>query len=223
MLSTNAALRAALWHIRKGLYATIAGARPSGTTALLEDIAVPVARLSDTCAGLQRLFEVHGYGDAVIFGHAKDGNIHFLITEDFDDPASVVRYRAFTDDMVDLVLAAGGTLKAEHGTGKIMAPFVARQYGPELYAIMREIKRAFDPSGHPEPRHRCSPTTPTCTCATSSPRRRSRPRSTAASSAATASRSARARTSPPLPASGSWCAARSPRRTRAATRTGRRS
>ncbi|MGA7149514.1 MAG: FAD-binding and (Fe-S)-binding domain-containing protein [Microbacterium sp.] len=146
VLSTNAALRAALWHIRKGLYATIAGARPSGTTALLEDIAVPVARLSDTCAGLQRLFEVHGYGDAVIFGHAKDGNIHFLITEDFDDPASVVRYRAFTDDMVDLVLAAGGTLKAEHGTGKIMAPFVARQYGPELYAIMREIKRVFDPS-----------------------------------------------------------------------------
>ena len=147
VLSTNPALRAALWHIRKGLYATIAGARPSGTTALLEDIAVPVAQLSDTCAGLQRLFEIHGYGDAVIFGHAKDGNIHFLITEDFDDPASVARYRAFTEDMVDLVLAAGGTLKAEHGTGKIMAPFVARQYGPDLYAIMRDIKRAFDPAG----------------------------------------------------------------------------
>ena len=147
VLSTNPAIRAALWHIRKGLYATIAGARPSGTTALLEDIAVPVARLSDTCAGLQRLFEIHGYGDAVIFGHAKDGNIHFLLTEDFDDPASVARYRAFTEDMVDLVLAAGGTLKAEHGTGKIMAPFVARQYGPELYAIMRDIKRAFDPAG----------------------------------------------------------------------------
>ena len=147
VLSTNAAIRAALWHVRKGLYATIAGARPSGTTALLEDIAVPVERLSDTCAGLQRLFELHGYTDAVIFGHAKDGNIHFLLTEHFDDPASVVRYRAFTEDMVDLVLAAGGTLKAEHGTGKIMAPFVARQYGPELYAIMRDIKRAFDPTG----------------------------------------------------------------------------
>ena len=104
-------------------------------------------RLSETCEGLQRLFEIHGYRDAVIFGHAKDGNIHFLLTEHFDDPASVVRYRAFTEDMVDLVLAAGGTLKAEHGTGKIMAPFVARQYGPELYAIMRDIKRAFDPCG----------------------------------------------------------------------------
>ena len=147
VLSADPLIRAALWHVRKGLYATIAGARPSGTTALLEDIAVPVQRLSDTCAGLQRLFDAHGYADAVIFGHAKDGNIHFLITEDFDDPSSVVRYRLFTEEMVELVLAAGGTLKAEHGTGRIMAPFVARQYGPELYGIMLDIKEAFDPAG----------------------------------------------------------------------------
>lgn len=147
VLSQDPAVRASLWHIRKGLYATIAGARPSGTTALLEDIAVPVARLSETCASLTRLFEIHGYDDAVIFGHAKDGNIHFLITEDFADEASLVRYRAFTEDMVELVLAAGGTLKAEHGTGRIMAPFVERQYGPVLYRMMHDIKRAFDPAG----------------------------------------------------------------------------
>jgi D-lactate dehydrogenase len=147
VLTSDAAVRASLWHVRKGLYATIAGARPSGTTALLEDIAVPVERLSDTCAGLQRLFDDHGYDDAVIFGHAKDGNIHFLLTEDFSDAASVDRYRAFTEDMVTLVLRAGGTLKAEHGTGKIMAPFVARQYGPDLYGMMLDIKRAFDPAG----------------------------------------------------------------------------
>jgi D-lactate dehydrogenase len=145
--STDPLLRAALWHIRKGLYATIAGARPSGTTALLEDIAVPVGRLADTCAALATLFAIHGYTEAVIFGHAKDGNVHFLITEDFADPANLSRYRAFTEDMVDVVLAAGGTLKAEHGTGKIMAPFVARQYGPELYRVMVDVKRAFDPAG----------------------------------------------------------------------------
>jgi len=147
VLTRDAKLRASLWHIRKGLYATVAGARPSGTTALLEDIAVPVARLSETCAGLTRLFDRHGYRDAVIFGHAKDGNIHFLITEDFGSEANLARYRAFTEDMVDLVLSAGGTLKAEHGTGRIMAPFVERQYGPVLYRIMLEIKRAFDPAG----------------------------------------------------------------------------
>ncbi|HWH98205.1 MAG TPA: FAD-binding and (Fe-S)-binding domain-containing protein [Pseudolysinimonas sp.] len=147
VLSRDPKVRASLWHVRKGLYATIAGARPSGTTALLEDIAVPVAKLSETCAGLTRLFEVHGYADAVIFGHAKDGNVHFLLNEDFDVPSNVARYRAFTEDMVALVLGAGGTLKAEHGTGRIMAPFVARQYGPVLYGMMLEIKRAFDPAG----------------------------------------------------------------------------
>ena len=147
VLSRDPKVRASLWHIRKGLYATIAGARPSGTTALLEDVAVPVARLSETCAGLTRLFEIHGYADAVIFGHAKDGNVHFLINEDFTTEANVARYRAFTEDMVELVLGAGGTLKAEHGTGRIMAPFVERQYGPVLYRIMHDIKRAFDPAG----------------------------------------------------------------------------
>ncbi|MDF1479216.1 FAD-binding and (Fe-S)-binding domain-containing protein [Leifsonia sp. H3M29-4] len=147
VLTRDPKLRASLWHIRKGLYATVAGARPSGTTALLEDIAVPVARLSETCAGLTRLFAIHGYDDAVIFGHAKDGNVHFLINEDFESESNLARYRAFTEDMVELVLTAGGTLKAEHGTGRIMAPFVERQYGPELYGIMLDIKAAFDPAG----------------------------------------------------------------------------
>ncbi len=146
-LTTPAGARADLWHIRKGLYATVAGARPSGTTALLEDIAVPVPSLAGTCEQLIALFDRHGYQDSVIFGHAKDGNIHFLLNERFDDPASLVRYRAFTDDMVDLVLAQDGTLKAEHGTGRIMAPFVRRQYGDELYDVMREVKLLLDPLG----------------------------------------------------------------------------
>jgi len=147
VLSQDPKVRASLWHIRKGLYATIAGARPSGTTALLEDIAVPVAKLSETCMGLTRLFEIHGYDDAVVFGHAKDGNVHFLINEDFTLESNLARYRAFTEDMVGLVLGTGGTLKAEHGTGRIMAPFVARQYGPVLFRIMLDIKAAFDPAG----------------------------------------------------------------------------
>lgn len=146
-LSDNPDTRESLWRIRKGLYATIAGARPSGTTALLEDIAVPVAKLSEICSGLRRLFKIYGYEDAVIFGHAKDGNVHFLINEDFSSDLNIGRYRAFTEDMVELVLAAGGTLKAEHGTGRIMAPFVERQYGSVLYRVMLDIKAAFDPAG----------------------------------------------------------------------------
>ncbi|MDR6866220.1 D-lactate dehydrogenase [Microbacterium resistens] len=145
--TSDPSTRAGLWQIRKGLYTTIAGARPSGTTALLEDIAVPVERLADTCSALTDLFAVHGYEGSVVFGHAKDGNIHFMITDRFDTPEGKERLARFTDDMVDLVLGQGGVLKAEHGTGRAMAPFVRRQYGDDLYAVMQEIKQACDPAG----------------------------------------------------------------------------
>ncbi|WP_326580052.1 FAD-binding oxidoreductase [Actinacidiphila glaucinigra] len=144
-LTRDAAVRGRLWHLRKGLYTAVAGARPAGTTALLEDIAVPMERLTGTCEGLIGLFDRYGYQDAVIFGHARDGNLHFMLTQDFDTRAETERYARFTDAMVDLVLDAGGTLKAEHGTGRAMAPFVHRQYGDELYDVMRELKRLCDP------------------------------------------------------------------------------
>ncbi|MGO4247572.1 FAD-binding and (Fe-S)-binding domain-containing protein [Paenarthrobacter sp. RAF54_2] len=146
-LSTEPVARARLWRLRKGLYTLVAGNRPSGTTALLEDVAVPVGRLYETCTELIRLFECYGYEQSVIFGHAKDGNIHFMLNEHFDDPECVKRYRAFTEDLVALILAQGGTLKAEHGTGRMMAPYVRRQFGDALYEIMVEIKRLVDPKG----------------------------------------------------------------------------
>lgn len=146
-LTTDTAERASLWNVRKGLYTAVAGARPSGTTALLEDIVVPVDRLLHTCERLIELFDEHGYEDSVIFGHAKDGNVHFLLKERFDDAASLERYTRFTADLVELVLGQGGSLKAEHGTGRIMAPFVRRQYGDFLTDMMWEIKRLIDPSG----------------------------------------------------------------------------
>ncbi|WP_104161591.1 FAD-binding and (Fe-S)-binding domain-containing protein [Arthrobacter sp. ZGTC212] len=143
-MTDNAKDRAAMWHLRKGLYTTVAGARPSGTNALLEDIVVPVPSLASTCKELSRLFAEHRYQDSVIFGHAKDGNIHFMLNERFDDPVELARYQAFTEEMVDLVLDNGGSLKAEHGTGRIMAPFVRRQYGDELYEVMCELKALVD-------------------------------------------------------------------------------
>jgi len=146
VLSSDAATRSSLWHLRKGLYATVAGARPSGTTALLEDIVVPVPALANTCTELIGLFDRYGYTNSVIFGHAKDGNIHFMLTDLFEGKG-LERYAAFTEDMVDLVLGENGSLKAEHGTGRVMAPYVRRQYGDELYEVMREVKRLFDPTG----------------------------------------------------------------------------
>ena len=147
ILSAEAVTRAELWHLRKGLFTKVAEARPSGTTALLEDVAVPVPALAEVCEQLQVLFERHHYPESVIFGHAKDGNIHFMINQDFNAADQLDRYDAFTEEMVDLVLAHQGTLKAEHGTGRIMAPYVERQYGPDLYQLMRRVKQAFDPHG----------------------------------------------------------------------------
>lgn len=142
------AVRGPIWTLRSGLYAKVAGTRQSGQTALLEDIAVPVENLAAVCEDLQQLFSEHNYPESIIFGHAKDGNIHFLVIEDFRNKAGLDRYEKFTEDMVTLVLNTHGTLKAEHGTGRIMAPFVARQYGPDLYRIMRQVKKSVDPAGH---------------------------------------------------------------------------
>ncbi|WP_067177911.1 FAD-binding and (Fe-S)-binding domain-containing protein [Microtetraspora niveoalba] len=144
-LSRDTGGRAALWHIRKGLYASVAGARPSGTTALLEDVAVPVPALADLCDDLTGLFARYSYERSVVFGHAKDGNLHFMLNEHFG--TDLGRYADFTEDMVQAVLDRGGTLKAEHGTGRVMAPYVRRQYGEELYEVMREVKRLCDPAG----------------------------------------------------------------------------
>jgi D-lactate dehydrogenase len=145
--SPDTRTRAELWQLRKGLYASVAGARTQGTTALLEDVVVPVPALARTCAELSVLFERYGYENSVIFGHAKDGNVHFMLTDGFHTKDQIQRYSAFTEDMVDLVLGEGGSLKAEHGTGRMMAPYVRRQYGDELYSVMRELKTLLDPAG----------------------------------------------------------------------------
>lgn len=144
-LTSDPGQRAALWSVRKGLYAAVAGARPRGTTALLEDVVVPVGRLAQACRELAELLEHHGYTDPVIFGHAKDGNLHFMLTEDTEDPASVQRLDVFTREMVKLILNHRGNLKAEHGTGRAMAPFIDHQYSPAVVEILRGVKEAFDP------------------------------------------------------------------------------
>jgi len=138
--------QAKLWKIRKGMFPSVGAVRASGTTALIEDIALPVELLADGAMDLRALFAKHGYGNAIIFGHAKDGNLHFVLTQGFNTEREVSRYRAFMDDVVALVVNKyDGALKAEHGTGRNMAPFVETEWGPEAYRIMRELKSVTDP------------------------------------------------------------------------------
>lgn len=146
-LTSDRSVRQQLWTLRKGLYTSVAGSRPTGSTALLEDVVVPVEALAQTCTDLTELFTKYRYQDAVIFGHAKDGNIHFMLTDDFSKTSGLDSYRGFTEEMVEVILGHGGSLKAEHGTGRTMAPFVRRQYGDFLYQVMRDIKELCDPRG----------------------------------------------------------------------------
>jgi D-lactate dehydrogenase len=146
--TTGEAERAALWHLRKGLAARTGAMRPSGTAFLTEDVAVPVARLAEAILDFQALFARHGIPDTVIFGHAKDGNLHFVMAEDVRSPGAVERHGAFMQSMVDLVVHKyDGAIKAEHGSGRNMAPFVKTEWGERAYSVMERVKRMLDPDG----------------------------------------------------------------------------
>ncbi len=136
------------WKVRKGLFPAVGAVRKSGTTVILEDIAFPVEMLGDAISDLQKLFRKYDYVNAIVFGHAKDGNIHFVVTQSFNTGAEIRRYDRFMKEVIALVVNKyNGTLKAEHGTGRNMAPFVETEWGGAAYEILRRIKKSVDPSG----------------------------------------------------------------------------
>ncbi|WP_017257128.1 FAD-binding and (Fe-S)-binding domain-containing protein [Pedobacter arcticus] len=138
--------QALLWKIRKGMFPAVGAVRASGSTVILEDVAFPVERLGDAIIDLHQLFEKHGYSNAIIFGHAKDGNIHFVVTQAFDSQTEIERYDRFLGEVVELVIKKyDGALKAEHGTGRNMAPFVETEWGAEIYQVMKSVKEIIDP------------------------------------------------------------------------------
>ncbi|AZZ94177.1 FAD-binding protein [Hahella sp. KA22] len=139
---------AQLWNLRKGLFPALGAARDVGTTVIIEDIAFPIEHLADGVLELQRLFNEYDYPDALIFGHALEGNLHFVFSQEFSSDLAIERYRGLMDAVAQLVAVRfGGSLKAEHGTGRNMAPFVELEWGVEAYAVMRRIKELFDPKG----------------------------------------------------------------------------
>ena len=140
--------QAILWKIRKETLPTVAGMRKAGTTAIIEDICFPVPQLADAVLDLRKIFEQDGYADAVIFGHALEGNLHFMFNQDFGTESEVEKYSKFMDDIAELVVSKyDGSLKAEHGTGRNMAPYVEKEWGSQAYALMKEVKQIFDPKG----------------------------------------------------------------------------
>ncbi|MBM3123927.1 MAG: 4Fe-4S dicluster domain-containing protein, partial [Chloroflexi bacterium] len=141
------AAQAALWKLRKGIIPSVGAMRPPATTLLTEDIVFPVPLLAEGVTDLQRLFAEFGYQEGVIFGHAKDGNLHFLISQSFNTGEELNRFAGFMEELVRVVSGKyDGALKAEHGTGRNTAPFVETEWGAEAYAIMRDLKSLLDPA-----------------------------------------------------------------------------
>lgn len=134
------------WAIRSGIFPSVGGTRQPGTTTLIEDVAFHIEDLPEATADLQQLLEKHGYPDACIYGHALEGNYHFIINQSFDTREQVAQYESLMNEIKTLVVDKyDGSLKAEHGTGRNMAPFVQYEWGEKAFALMKEIKSLFDP------------------------------------------------------------------------------
>jgi len=146
--ATDPAEAKALWNVRKGMFPAVGAMRPTGTTVIIEDVAFPIERLAEATLDLQKLLHEHGYHEAIIFGHALEGNLHFVFTQDFGNAAEIERYHRFMDEMCAMVVEKyDGSLKAEHGTGRNVAPYVELEWGAQAFAAMRRIKELFDPTG----------------------------------------------------------------------------
>ncbi|MCY0949278.1 FAD-binding and (Fe-S)-binding domain-containing protein [Streptomyces sp. H27-S2] len=140
------------WTARKAFVTAVGGARAPGTTLITEDFAVPTSRLAEACEALLDLQARHGF-DAAVAGHAAHGNLHFLLAFDAADPSDVDRYAAFMDAFCRLTVERfDGSLKAEHSTGRNMAPFLELEWGPRATGLMWRTKRIVDPDGVLAPR-----------------------------------------------------------------------
>ena len=146
--STDPYLIEKYWKIRKGLFPAVGAVRPVGTTVIIEDVAVPIESLAAATADLQAALIRHGYAEAIIFGHALDGNLHFVFAQGFADDQAIRRYAALMEEVAEIIVGRyDGSLKAEHGTGRNMAPFVEMEWGKQATDLMWRIKRLFDPHG----------------------------------------------------------------------------
>ncbi len=138
--------RDAIWDVRKGLLPSLAGNRKPVTNVIIEDIAVSEENISKAVIGLQKLFDRHNILDNAIYGHALDGNLHFIMNLNFDGCSNIMRYSRFSDDLAKLIVdELDGSLKAEHGTGRAMAPYVEKEWGMDAYDMMKRLKKLIDP------------------------------------------------------------------------------
>ncbi len=135
------------WTVREGLHGLIGRFRAPGTSLIIEDVCVPPERIAESASDIQALLGEHGFLPGVA-GHTSAGNLHFMLTPDFSKQEDTDRYEAFMEKLVALILDKyDGSLKAEHGTGVNMAPYVEREWGQKATELMWRVKGLADPDG----------------------------------------------------------------------------
>ncbi|SKA82555.1 D-lactate dehydrogenase [Paucidesulfovibrio gracilis DSM 16080] len=144
---TDPAVCEHLWNLRRALFPILAGTRAPEEYAYSEDYCVPIKNLPQACNSFVEILNKHGFTKSGVHGHALHGNIHFSIPLQLNNPTEVGKVAMVIDEVADVVLSLGGALKAEHGTGRAVAPFVRREWGDDLYKVMQDLKKAIDPDG----------------------------------------------------------------------------
>ena len=145
--TTDIKLYDTYWRVRNGLFTSAAASRPKGTACIIEDIALEADVLGDALSDVKELLAQYNYSNHVMWGHLLDGNVHFTVFPDINNQQGIDNYAQFMHELTSLIaLKHKGSLKAEHGTGRNMAPFVEKEWGTDIYGLMKRIKKAFDPN-----------------------------------------------------------------------------
>lgn len=147
--TNDARLYSAYWDMRKGMYPSLGKNRALGTFFMQEDLVFPLERLAEGALAFRAVFDKHGYKkEGIIFGHARDGNLHACLALDLSTKEGMKRYEGLLGDLVTMVVDHfDGALKGEHGTGRNMAPFVVREWGAKALSMMKRLKNTMDPMG----------------------------------------------------------------------------
>lgn len=133
----------ALWATRKALSPALRNISPK---KINEDVVVPVSNIPTLIHGLEKLSAQYDI-PIVNFGHAGNGNIHVNLLFNPDDETQNKNAHLCLDAVFDLVLELDGTLSGEHGVGVEKRDFVDREIEPVTLALMKRIKKEFDPNG----------------------------------------------------------------------------
>ncbi len=144
---TDPAVCEALWNVRRALFPLLAGTRDPEEFAYSEDYCVPINHLPEACRAFVDILRRHDFTKSGVHGHALHGNIHFSIPLRINDQEALSRVALVIEEAAKVVVDLGGALKAEHGTGRAVAPFMRLEWGDALVEVMHELKRIIDPLG----------------------------------------------------------------------------